>query len=1250
MPDKIKDAYEAFKDTQIFIDENDFREQVKKDPKGVFDLFNEEESTKGVFVDYNDFESQLGLKKKETFGFGFATASEASASTKPQVKVPLKSTSETKTGLQPFNEAQIKKANTKSTANINKPQQQVVPKLDIKADEGSIADLSIKKQKYTDGLNVTNNEYLLLERQYSPLIQELETLGKEYESTQDPKIAERYNALYTEAKPALEKMKNLSENEKILSAGLRSVEQMQDSIYENNYGFGSMVKRGIGNTVANLVNSTGKIIETFGDLAAENSFATAYTPDAIKVEDNKLTDQLASDIDEYYKRINESVNRKVPKSFANYSPLSDKPSAAKLLDFGINAFAQLAPTVAAGITTGGLGAAAMGFTMEFGNVYDTFHDPIKQRYINQGLNEKEAEAKADLEAGLISTGVATIIGQLDKFGATEMISAASKKLLAKKITQDALIELGEKTGKEAAEAAVKKSLVKNLAEFAKGYGKAVLPETVTEPIQELVAPATADVYEAVTGDEVFEEGLGNKQTWINAGNAAVGAFMASSPMGVISGSAGVTPQGYRKAVSMKDPAEFDKFNAILTAEVESGLTTPEQAQEAINVIQKVQAVDEQIPSTIVSEEERTAAANLLIEKQAITEDIEGKDEALVSPQKERLKQIDQQLTDVATGKFTEQLSEKIQNEQEQETEEAPSSETVADTIVSDGSATPTTVESTEVAPEVVSETASEIEPPVVEQTTTDVGGVTAPDVSEEAKSIKLKYNNKGEHLAPNGRPSNLPEIDSKIVRTNDFKKWFGDWENDKENSSKVLDENGEPLIVYHGSDNDFSEFDKNKTSKGFFFSPNKNTARIYGKNVKSYFVNIKNPLNKGASVQGAYDKTDIENTNYDGLIVYAGGSQEIIATEPNQIKQINKQEKAKELTTQFEDTKKDSSIILSESARKSENLEVSEREKEIQLLDTKKKIAQLEKELRKAPLRPSKGKASQKQLRTQIRNYRDQLRELEGKPPRLKPKGSVLTRAIGRFQSEVNEGSLSNEERLVLDLIGRVSESDKDVMGIDQKQVANQKKKGVIVKDGLTIDQIVTDFISENELSEDMAQDLRDYAIDFLSKRDAYEFMKEVKERESTPDPDALRDDEYYGYGYQLAEDLDMTVEEQDLLESEVAEILLSGKQLTDKQYAELQAQFAEEIESIRSGQETIDKSDDTKKGKGDKIQEDVEIFEQVLTINDTTKLKSSKKAKIKEVIESKSDNDIISYIAENIDDIKAQLRDKVGLTTECKW
>jgi hypothetical protein len=75
---------------------------------------------------------------------------------------------------------------------------------------------------------------------------------------------------------------------------------------------------------------------------------------------------------------------------------------------------------------------------------------------------------------------------------------------------------------------------------------------------------------------------------------------------------------------------------------------------------------------------------------------------------------------------------------------------------------------------------------------------------------------------------------------NNFKNWFGD--------SKVVDENGEPLVVYHGSKNDFNIFDL-KTVKyvgsngdGFYFSPDKHESQQYGDNVREFFIKIENPI------------------------------------------------------------------------------------------------------------------------------------------------------------------------------------------------------------------------------------------------------------------------------------------------------------------------------------------------------------------------------------------------------------------------
>lgn len=71
--------------------------------------------------------------------------------------------------------------------------------------------------------------------------------------------------------------------------------------------------------------------------------------------------------------------------------------------------------------------------------------------------------------------------------------------------------------------------------------------------------------------------------------------------------------------------------------------------------------------------------------------------------------------------------------------------------------------------------------------------------------------------APNGKKSNLNAKQWEQVRTKAFKNWFGDWENDPKNASKVIDENGEPLVVYHGTlSNEFDVFDIGWDVQGFF--------------------------------------------------------------------------------------------------------------------------------------------------------------------------------------------------------------------------------------------------------------------------------------------------------------------------------------------------------------------------------------------------------------------------------------------------
>jgi len=141
-------------------------------------------------------------------------------------------------------------------------------------------------------------------------------------------------------------------------------------------------------------------------------------------------------------------------------------------------------------------------------------------------------------------------------------------------------------------------------------------------------------------------------------------------------------------------------------------------------------------------------------------------------------------------------------------------------------------------------------------------------------------------IAPNGKSSNLTPEQWKLVRTPQFKAWFGDWENDPENASKVVDENGEPLVVYHGTDNKwwvnnkfiFNPKLEGKSSEtkrgkfgGVYFASNINVAKTYGKNILGVFLKIKNSIlikGKNKYIQDVYDceEKNIGCSNEDVII------------------------------------------------------------------------------------------------------------------------------------------------------------------------------------------------------------------------------------------------------------------------------------------------------------------------------------------------------------------------------------------------
>lgn len=178
-------------------------------------------------------------------------------------------------------------------------------------------------------------------------------------------------------------------------------------------------------------------------------------------------------------------------------------------------------------------------------------------------------------------------------------------------------------------------------------------------------------------------------------------------------------------------------------------------------------------------------------------------------------------------------------------------------------------------------------------------------ITEEMQSIKTKAQSDGTFmLAPNGEPTNLTERQWLQVRTDAFKEWFGDWENDPEEASQMKDENGEPKVFYHNTNADFFAFnplyngsstDAGWLGDGFYFYGDPSEGQGYGEKKMSVFLNIREPYyaseeeNRSLSEQNDRSaslkfREERESEGYDGVYFNGDLRQETVVFSPTQIK------------------------------------------------------------------------------------------------------------------------------------------------------------------------------------------------------------------------------------------------------------------------------------------------------------------------------------------------------------------------------
>ncbi len=126
-----------------------------------------------------------------------------------------------------------------------------------------------------------------------------------------------------------------------------------------------------------------------------------------------------------------------------------------------------------------------------------------------------------------------------------------------------------------------------------------------------------------------------------------------------------------------------------------------------------------------------------------------------------------------------------------------------------------------------------------------------------------------------------------VTQSQQFKRWFGDWKNHPESASKVVNADGTPKVVYHGTNAEFNTFQQENGA--YFFSESRDYAESMaderrGNRIIKAYLKMKNPYTVKLSPEQFTDNIAeapfiryAKEHGHDGVIFEYDGSKEDLA-------------------------------------------------------------------------------------------------------------------------------------------------------------------------------------------------------------------------------------------------------------------------------------------------------------------------------------------------------------------------------------
>lgn len=311
--------------------------------------------------------------------------------------------------------------------------------------------------------------------------------------------------------------------------------------------------------------------------------------------------------------------------------------------------------MAASAPLGALGLAQVGsYAGFYGMSYYEMKDQLDEaQFYNK--ETKKVEKIPEMDKVLLSTGYGILSSVLENFGVDMALSkTAFGKNLANNIMKRAFLDLPQEATEAEIRAAINSSVTNVLNEIGVKASIGMTAEALTEASQSLAQVGIEEVYDTYNGKN-FSKNKGLKDALTNAAYEGYLGAIGGGVMSIASSAPKALEIGVNAAYNKQElealinATKIEGINSALVnslkADLLTGKMTKEEAKSVIESFNNIQGKVRSMPDNL-SPEAKSESLELMIERESLDKQIQGKDPSLVKPQKARIAEINSRLEQI----------------------------------------------------------------------------------------------------------------------------------------------------------------------------------------------------------------------------------------------------------------------------------------------------------------------------------------------------------------------------------------------------------------------------------------------------------------------------------------------------------------------------------------------------------------------------------------------------------------------------